>query len=75
MALSGEDIHAAELHWLSRPVWRRVLAARVDDLLPGDLRAEHADLPEKLIEIEAEVPDKWMTRPQAKLSIGLEWGP
>lgn len=64
--LTDEDIQAAARHWLSKPGWRRVLADRVDDLLPGDLRAWHADLPEKLLEMEAEDPDKWLTRAQAR---------
>lgn len=66
LALSDEDIHAAARHWLSRPVWQRVLADRVDDLLPGDLRAWHADLPERLLEIESEDPDNRMSRAVAR---------
>lgn len=65
-AITDEDIKAAARHWLSGPGWRRILANRVDDLLPGELRAAHADLPERLLEIDAEDADGHMPR---------EWAP
>lgn len=46
--LTDDDIQAAARHWLAGPSWRRILVSRVDELLPGDLRAEHGDLPERL---------------------------
>lgn len=42
--LSDEDIHAAARHWLSRPIWQKVLTARVGELLPETCRISASDL-------------------------------
>ncbi|MCG6114814.1 MAG: tyrosine-type recombinase/integrase [Mesorhizobium sp.] len=66
LGLTDEDIHAAARHWLSTPMWRGVLERRVDKLLPGELRAYHADLPEKLLAIDSEEPEHRLSPASAR---------
>lgn len=49
MTLSDEDIRASARHWLSKPVWKRNIAAVLDGMTPAELRYESDDFPYRLL--------------------------
>lgn len=48
-SITDEDLRAAARLWLDTPRWRDRLRMGVDDLLPGALRRERAELPRRLV--------------------------
>lgn len=71
--VNDEDIRAAARHWLEQPHWQTIFDRQIDSRLPGDLRWEGPNLPDKLLELgtdrEQGITRLWARRHEAEAAL------
>ncbi len=71
--VNDEDIRAAARYWLEQPHWQTIFDRQIDSRLPGELRWEGPNLPDKLLELgtdrEQGITPLWARRMEAEAAL------